>query len=222
MGVTITLSREMGSEGEAIAGEVAAALRLRVVGSEIIHQALAAGVPASVAMESDEGRLGFVQRVLDWLRREPAASLPAANTLGGAQMTDAYISGDVSPIGGDYYLSILESIIFDLAKTEDVLLIGRAGQMVLRGKADTLHVRIHASRADRVKVIAERFNLPEDEAQRKVAASDEGRAAYLHRHYKADINDIRLYDLTINTGRLSPQVAVNLIVEAAKAKFGRA
>ncbi len=222
MGATVTLSRQMGSGGETIAGQVAAALRLRVVGSEILHEALAAGVPASVAMESDEGRAGFVQRVLEWLRREPVTSPAAPIALGSVQTTDAYISGDVSPIGGDYYLSILESIIFDLAGTEDVLLIGRAGQMVLRGKADTLHVRIHAPLAERVKVIAERFNLTEEDAQRKVAASDEGRAAYLRRQYKADINDVRLYDLTINTGRTSPQVVTDLIVEAAKARFGRA
>jgi CMP/dCMP kinase len=217
MGVAITLSREMGSGGEIIAGEVAAALHLRVVGSEIIHQALEAGIPASFAVESDEGRLGFVQRALDFLRVQPTPP-PAVP---GIESGGAYISDDIMGMGDDYYLSILESIIFDLAQTEDVLLIGRAGQMILRGKADTLHVRIHAPLGDRVKVVAERFHMPDDEAQRKVTANDEARAAYLRRHYKADNNDVRLYDLAINTGTLPSDEAVKLIVAAAKVKFGR-
>jgi hypothetical protein len=221
MGVTITLSREMGSRGEEIAAEVAAAMHLRVVGSEIIHQALEAGIPSDVAVESEEGRRGFIGRALDALHREPITPARATLTLWGDQPLDAYMSESVGRLGDDYYLALLESMVFDLAETEDLLLIGRAGQMMLRGKPDTLHVRIHAPLESRVGVIAERFQLSPDEAQRKVEANDAGRADYLHRHYKVDINNTRLYDLTLNTGTLSRDAAVKLIVDAAKDKFGR-
>jgi hypothetical protein len=221
MGVTITLSREIGSRGEEIAADVAAALHLRVVGSEIIHQALEAGIPADVAAESEEGRQGFVQRALETLRRQPITPARATLALWGDQPLDAYISEGVGRLGDDYYLALLESMVFDLAETEDMLLIGRAGQMMLRGKPDTLHVRIHAPLESRVGIIAERFQLSLDEARRKVEANDAGRADYLRRHYRVDISDTRLYDLAISTGTLSLDVAVKLIVEAATCRFGR-
>jgi cytidylate kinase len=57
----ITLSRELGSRGDDVAAAVAAALKLRLVGRELINQAArAAGVPEVALAEIDElGLLGL-------------------------------------------------------------------------------------------------------------------------------------------------------------------
>ncbi len=213
VGIVVTVSRQLGAGGERVACEVAETLGLRTIGHEIIHEAMQAGVPKEIAMESEEGKRSWAQKALDWLKRKQ--DVPPSP---GAMMTSdsAYISiGLLS--SEDYYRSVMESIIFDLTQTDDVLLIGRAGQMIFRDSPNCFHVRIVAPRKKRVLVIEERFDTSPEEAQHKIEETDRARANYLKRHYDVHINDANLYDLCINTGTVSADTAVQLIVEAVTA-----
>ena len=55
-------------------------------------------------------------------------------------------------------------------------------------------------------------------AIRRTAESDRARCAFYKKFWHVEVEDPRLYDLTIDTGRLSYEVATQLIVTAAKAK----
>jgi len=210
MGMVITVSRQLGAGGERIACDVAETLGLRVIGQEIISEAMRAGIPQEIAMESEKGRRSWIQRALHWFDH-----VYGRPPLPGALMesTPAHISTDL--LGGeDYYLSVMESIIFDFAQTHPVLLLGRAGQMIFRHHPNCLHVRVVAPLEKRIAAIEQRFSVNYEEARLKIADSDTARADYLKRHYDVDIDDARLYDLCINTGTFSKQAAVQLIVAA--------
>ncbi len=128
MGTIVTVSRQLGAGGEKVAYAVAETLGLRVLGQEIIHEAMQAGVPEDIAMESEKGKRNWAQKALDWLKRKQ--DVPASP--GALMQSDsAYISAGLLS-SEDYYRSVMESIIFDLSQTDDVLLIGRAGQMIFR------------------------------------------------------------------------------------------
>ena len=121
MGIVVTLSRELGSGGERIACEVAEALHLRCLGSDLIHEAMRAGIPEDIALESEEGRQSFIQRAADFLRGSP--SVPAPVTLTGTEPMSTHLATDLPQTDDDYYRAILESLIFDLAQKEAILLI---------------------------------------------------------------------------------------------------
>jgi cytidylate kinase len=92
-----------------------------------------------------------------------------------------------------------------------VVIVGRAGQVILRGRPDILHVKIIAPLALRAQRIARQQNIPIAAARAQVEASDRTRRNYLRRYYNARWDDPELYDLIINTERLTPTASADLI-----------
>lgn len=213
MGVVVTVSRELGAGGENIALKVAEALGLRVLGQEILHEAMNAGIPEDIALQSEEGKRSWIERTLDTLAVKQAIPLVPGMLM---ESDYAYISTGLLS-SDEYYRSVLESIIFNLTRSEDVLLLGRAGQMIFKDGPNCFHTRIVAPMAKKIPVIEKRFDLNTEQAKRKIEETDKARADYLKRQYHANIDDARLYDLCLNTDRISPETAAQLIVEAVKA-----
>ena len=195
MGIAVTVSRQLGAGGENIACKVAEELGLRIVGQEIIHEALNAGVPKDILLESEEGRRSWIQKALDWLDRKEGVP-PSPGAL--MESDSAYISTGLLS-SDEYYRSVLESIIYDLTQASDVLLVGRAGQMVFRGQPNSFHIRIVAPLEKRIPVIEKRLNLTSEMARRKIDETERARTDYLRRQYDADIDDASLYDFCVST-----------------------
>jgi len=215
MGIVVTLSREFGSGAEEIGREVADALRLRLIDREVIHEAVNAGIPEDVALESEEGRQSLIHRALHALRSRPTG--PSSVAYSSDEPIVAYISTDLPEPVDAYYRAILESIIFNLTQTEDILLVGRAGQIIFRNQPHCFHLRIVAPLEKRVSTIMEQMKVSSNEARHKVESIDAARAAYLKRYHGVDIADSSLYDLCLNTGTLPHETAVQLILTAVRA-----
>jgi cytidylate kinase len=112
------------------------------------------------------------------------------------------------------YHEAVKRVIEDLAMTGDVVIVGRAGQVILKDHPDVLHVRIMAAATLRAERIARAQNIPLDAAQAQVEASDRARRTYMRRYYHVNWDDPHLYDLIINTGRLTIDSAADLICRA--------
>lgn len=119
-----------------------------------------------------------------------------------------------SPKAWRAYRSVVEEIIHDLAEEGGVVLMGRAGQVILAGRADALHVRIVAPPALRAERLAARLAITGECAAAQVETSDRNRASYLRRMYRARWDDPNLYHLVINTAWLEVESASDLIVAA--------
>ena len=61
-----------------------------------------------------------------------------------------------------------------------------------------------------------------EEAMRRTAESDRARCAFYKKFWHVEVEDPKLYDLTIDTARLSYDIATQLIVAAARAKLAEA
>ncbi|MCJ7739677.1 MAG: cytidylate kinase-like family protein [Anaerolineae bacterium] len=109
------------------------------------------------------------------------------------------------------YLQSVRQVIEQLAAEGNVIIVGRAGQIILRGYPDVLHVRITAPLALRVERIAARHTITSAAAKARVESSDRARTTYVQRHYQVDWNDPKLYDLVINTETIPVQLARDLI-----------
>ena len=109
------------------------------------------------------------------------------------------------------YRDAVEQIMHELAEQGNVVIQGRAGQVILKNCPDTLHVRIIAPTSLRVERIAGRLGISVECAQAQVETSDRVRANYLQRFYKARWDDPSLYHLVLNTAVLTPQQAGAII-----------
>ena len=118
----------------------------------------------------------------------------------------------------DAYHQAVKEIMFELKEEGDVVIVGRAGQSILRGAPGVLHVRIFAPFELRVTRIMARHNVTEEVARNQVKTSDQNRKQYLKRYYQINVDDPELYDVLINTEHIDPLVAAQVICSALSTK----
>ncbi|MGC8787505.1 MAG: AAA family ATPase [Anaerolineae bacterium] len=219
----VTLSRQLGAGGSEIAAGVAKALGLRIIDREAIDcAALEAGVPEIALHELGyEGRRGLMQRILDALKTSPAipsiVEMERRESVLPITMTTRGIFTPAMPLlsaAMEDYVRIVGMVILNIAKEGNVLIIGRGSQVLLKDNPEALHVKVIAPLPRRVEKLMRTENITQREATQRILASDQARAEYLRRYYGVNWLDPQLYDLVINTGRISIQTAVQLVVMA--------
>jgi cytidylate kinase len=118
-----------------------------------------------------------------------------------------------SPEACQAYRQAVQQIMQEHAIQGNVVIIGRAGQMILSGWPEVLHVRVIAPRPLRIERLAARQEISLESALAQVEASDRHRRSYLKRFYNVQWDDPNLYDLVINTAHLAPIAAAQLITQ---------
>ena len=113
-------------------------------------------------------------------------------------------------------LHLIELIILEAALKGNVVIYGRGGQDLLKDINSVLRTRIIAPFEDRVERWAEREWLDPDRARYLVRKSDQQRAGFIKYYFDRDWDDSAYYDLTINTQRLSEDMAVQVICASIK------
>jgi len=109
------------------------------------------------------------------------------------------------------YLGAIRELIEELARDDNIVIVGRGGQAVLQGWPNTLHVRVIAPLGVRVKRLAEEQGIPAEAALAQVRASDRRRKRFVERAYHINWSDPNLYDLVLNTATLDVPRAARLI-----------
>lgn len=116
------------------------------------------------------------------------------------------------------FIYFLRSVVYDFARLDNVILLGRGGQVLLKTVPGTLHVRIIAPYQTRVQRIMEKEDLKKSKAEEFILLSDHDSSGYISSFFGVDWNDVSMYDLVLNTRTMSVETAVSLIVEAAAAQ----
>jgi cytidylate kinase len=112
------------------------------------------------------------------------------------------------------YLDAVKNVMNELAEAGNVIIMGRAGQILLAHRSDALHVRIIAPVGVRVARLAERQGISLEAARAQIDASDRYHQNYFKRFYKMPWDGPGLYDLVINTAKLPPEDAADIICAA--------
>ena len=186
----ITISHEMGAGGPEIGITVAQRLGYRYADHELIlDTAQRYGLLEEKLSHLDESKPSFFER-LD---------------------TETH-----------QYITAIQTTLLEFADQDNVVLMGRSGQWLLRGIPHVLRVRVKAPFELRVKRALKKMAGQMGEAVnprtvtdmvRRDDAEKAGRFRYL---YELDINDPSLYELVLNTEKVSTETAVELIATAAR------
>jgi cytidylate kinase len=121
-----------------------------------------------------------------------------------------------------HYITVLQTTLLEFAEVDNVIIMGRSGQWLLRGIPHVLRVRIIAPFDLRVRRWIQRTSEQTRETpnQRAVAelvrrddAEKAGRTRYLH---EIDIGDPGLYDLVVNTAKLPSDMGVAMIEQVVR------
>jgi cytidylate kinase len=202
----ITISRELGSEGDKIADLLCQELGYARVGKEMLsHIAEEAGVDVQAVLAKEQAVT----------RRSKMIS---------SDMTSLYAKDPTAfdkkvVMDDDTYAHIVRETMEKFAREGNAIIVGRGGQMILHDWPAALHVHLYAPPEVRARRLMERLNITETEAKQRIDRSDEQKRQYIrHVHRNADWKNLKYYHLAISTDHVPPQVAAQMIILAARHK----
>lgn len=121
-----------------------------------------------------------------------------------------------------HYITILQTTLLEFAEVDNVVLMGRGGQWLLRGIPHVVRVRLIAPFEYRVRQWVKRSTELARETPNQRAAADflrrddaekRGRMRYL---YEVDVDEPTLYDIVFNTAKLPYDAIVDMIERAVR------
>ncbi|MCX8118334.1 MAG: cytidylate kinase family protein [Desulfobacterota bacterium] len=114
------------------------------------------------------------------------------------------------------YLDRLQSVIYEVAKQGDAVFFGKGSQLLLHSFDCAFHVLIIGSLEKRIRRLMEERGVAQEVAERMIQRSDEDKKGFIHFAFHEEWLNPHLYDLVLNTDKLSVDFAARMIVEGAK------
>lgn len=183
----------MGAGGEDVGRLVAERLSFTYVDEEIVSHAARKGNLSPEDVADAERRKSALRRLLEEMGRSGGAETYGLAPAGSA--------GDMS----DDVRALIREAIEEAAGRGSVVIVAHAASFALATRDDALRVFVTASPDTR----AAQF-------EGSLRDSDAARADYLRRFYGVDHELPTHYDLVLNTDRLGPEQAADIVVRAAE------
>jgi cytidylate kinase len=111
------------------------------------------------------------------------------------------------------YRTYVDSIILEMASADDVVLTGLVAGIVLRQAPHALRVRTNAPERLRAERIEQGQGLTREAALDLVRHTDHERATRVKFLYRVNVDDQLLYDVVLNTERLTADEGARIIQE---------
>ena len=192
----ITVGRQFGSGGKAVALELGKKLGIPVFDNELLTKAAQdSGFSAEFFAQSDEKRRFF--------------SLSSIFTTAYSSQANSYMSDK------DIFSMQCETIR-SIAEQGPAIIVGRCADYVLRELDCTLDVFITAPQAVRVRRIVERLGLSDEKALELMERKDKGREEYYNYYTFGNWGVASTYDLCLDSSILGIEGTADFIIEYAR------
>ncbi len=206
----ITISREYGSSGNEIARRICDRLGYRYFDKNLMAQ-------LGAELGLDSAKIADVPQDKQYHARSLLERLLTTTPLPS-------ISGDIDwswaarSQAEEHTVRMsaqtVERLLRAAHEQDNVVVVGRAGQVVLHDMPNVVHLRVVAPIEQRIERIQQIAALSADAARDLVHRRDQAAGDYIKSFYTVDWTDPLLYTVVINTDKLTPPLAVDLIVKA--------
>jgi cytidylate kinase len=181
----VTLEREFGSGGGAIAAELARRLGWKLWDQQLTCEiAKRAEVTEDAVALCDERVDGRLYRLAKTFWR---GSYERGMSFANSRAFDT-----------DRMIAMMEEIAGNIADEGNAVIVGRGAPYFLRHREDTFRVFTYASREEKMRRLIA-MGRPREEAEDLVDNVDKERIAYIKHYFNADWPTRSLYHLMINT-----------------------
>jgi cytidylate kinase len=159
------------------------------------------------SMGTQIGERFAARRGYRYARREILAEAARFGEVSEEQLVDAVEGGPslwerLAEPGHRNYLHVAAAVL-EFAASDDVVLLGRWSTMLLRGVRHAARVRICAPVELRITRLMDRMKVSHAEAQALAERYDQGVRTRIRQYFDVDWEDADLYDLVINTERVT-------------------
>ncbi len=201
----VTISRGYGSGGKWIATKLAEELKIQLIDRDIIKLAsLDSGISEELFQKYDER---VYKSILERYKTGTYSQtiLPPSNP--------AYTSSE-------NLFRYQAKILLSKVQTENFIVLGRAGDYILRDFPNVISVNIQAPFEDCVEEIMNKNSVSAKEAIKLVRSTDKHRAEYYAHHTGGTWLDTSNYDLCLNSSRVGRGKCVEVIKDYIACKTG--
>jgi CMP/dCMP kinase len=216
----ITISRQYGSGGDEIAQKVCQALDYHLFDKKLVFRAaLEAGLSTQDILDYSEDN----HQVQSFFARLFRRSAPLVTSRYWKEDIHGMRVQEAIELTDEQVLVLVQKAVMAAYEAGGIVIVGRAGQFLLKDLPNVLHVRIEAPLEDRIQRVKQwlkqekgmTFESIETRraAQDLIEARDTASADYLRHYYGISWADPMLYHLVINTGKIEPDQAVRSIID---------
>jgi len=192
----ITISRQLGSGGGNIGQQLANSLGVLFADREIISQAAEQLRIREKEVESREERALFWRSLFESY----------------AMNTDNYLPTQlIIPIDRELF-DAETGIIERIAAERSAIFIGRCSNYILKEHPHHVSVYVHAGESFRIARIKHLYKVTDEEAERMMNRSDKERSRYNKRYTGIPWNDLRQYDLCLDTSKIGMEKSIQLLL----------
>lgn len=195
----ITISREFGSGGRLVGEKIAKKLGIPFYDRKLID----------LAAEKS----GLAPEYLEKTENQPASSL-LYSLATSAPATSGYLLHYDTPVSDKAFFAQSE-VIREIAQQGSAVILGRCGGYILREDPDRLNIFLHGSLDNRLRRATEEYGMDPKGLANILVKTDKGRSNY-HKYYTGENwQDIRTYDIAINTETTGIDGAVEILYAMA-------
>ena len=219
----ITISRQYGSGGDEIASRVCDLLGYQHFDKRMIARAtMEVGLSEQEIVDYSEEN----HKVRTFLDRLFGRQTVVASTRIWKEDATGARSTEEIQLNEEAALALVQKAVRSAYRAGDLVIVGRAGQVILKDNPGVLHVRIEAPLEERIQRVKEQIRATRNlfhadielrrDAQDLIIERDAASIDYLSRFYRVNWEDPTLYHLVINSGKLSIEQSADLIAHMAK------
>ena len=119
-------------------------------------------------------------------------------------------------VSSDNLFNYQAKIIRDLADKQNCIIIGRCGDYILKDNPNVIRLFVYADPKTCIKNVVDMYAVSPKEAHERIVSLDRARAAYYKYYTGKNWDDVRNYDLCINTSNIGFEKAVDIIIDYMK------
>jgi len=201
----ITISEEFGTESEKVASQAAQRLGYEYIGKQLIAE-IARELRISKS-EAEVFRKTAQSRILRFVDRFTCS------------IVQKVVDREHGCLDDKNYYETTKKLVKNVYEAGDAIILGWGGQCILRGKPNTLHVRLVKNAETKIKEVMQNKNLNHDAAMALIKKDEGDLREYIKHYFNEDWNAAHLYDLIIDMERNSVEKAVDLICDNVKHKI---
>ncbi len=195
----ITISNEYATRSQQVAAGVAEKMGYEYVGDQLLAQ-----IAKELHLSSHEA---------DTFRQTSKSSILRFVDRYTCSIVQKVVDREYGCLDDRSYYEKTRELVERIYEAGNAIILGWGSQCILKGKPDTLHVRLKKDPELKIRDLVEAHDYSRKEAEKKIRQEENDLKAYISHYFNEDWNDARLYDLVIDMGKNSVTQAVEMICE---------
>jgi len=116
------------------------------------------------------------------------------------------------------FIALVESYIYEHARRDNVIIVGRGANYLLQGIPYVLKIRLTAPKDKRIERVMLRDGVDHKAASLLIDRVDRNRGGFIHTHYGRNWDDLKDYDMVLNTGVQTYEQVTKILVDVLREK----